>query len=145
MEKKSKLIIIVRNDLKMPCGKIVAQTGHAVLGSIFNQFKDYDPNDSDWYFRGEMKPDWMEKHLILREGSALEDWVNGEFTKVTLKVDTEKDFHLICEIAEDAGLPVVKIKDNGRTVFKEPTWTCAAIGPAWDIDVDCITGDLKLL
>ena len=136
---QSKLIIVVRNDLKMPVGKCVAQCGHAVLGSIFNRFTDNVP---------QLKmdaPKYTEKVLRMNDGSALEDWVNGAFTKVTLKVDTEEEYHKLAEMAEDAGLPVVKIKDNARTVFKEPTYTTLCIGPCWSDEVDCITGDLKLL
>ena len=64
---------------------------------------------------------------------------------MTLKVNSEEEYHKIAEMVEDSGLPVTKILDSGRTVFKEPTYTCLSIGPVWAEDVDHITGDLKLL
>ena len=136
---KSKLVIVVRKDLKMSCGKMIAQTGHAILGSILNRLTDNVP---------QLKMDeskYTEKVLRLNRESALEDWINGSFAKIALKVETEEEYHKLAEMAEDAGLPVTKILDEGRTVFKEPTYTTLAIGPCWSDEVDCITGHLKLL
>ena len=62
----------------MSVGKCVAQTGHAVLGSIFDRFRTYDPqSDPDYKYTQKIVPTWTEKILKLNEGSALEDWVNG--------------------------------------------------------------------
>ena len=47
---------------------------------------------------------------------------------------------------KNAGLLCSLIQDAGLTEFDGvPTYTCCAIGPNWDEDVNKITGHLKLL
>ena len=47
--------------------------------------------------------------------------------------------------AEAAGLPVMLIRDAGRTVVEAGTPTCVGIGPAEISKIDAITGALKLV
>ena len=48
--------------------------------------------------------------------------------------------------ADDHGLIVKLIVDNGKTEFNVvKTPTCLAIGPAEDVDLQPVTGHLKLL
>jgi len=130
--KTSKQVIVMRTDLNMRKGKMVAQGAHASLKAILDKMK-YKPQNNALF-------------LEMEDGSALEDWVEGKFTKICLGVGSEKDLVEIYNRAKQAGLICSLITDAGLTEFNGvPTKTCCAIGPNWSDEVDVITGDLKLL
>ena len=136
----------MRTDLGMRKGKMIAQGAHAALGVILGLMRDHDPMDEDWYFKGLNKPEHMEKILELHPDTPLTEWINGSFTKVCVKCDSEEKLLDLYQEALDTKLPAVLITDNGRTEFNGvPTNTCIAIGPANAEDIDKITGELKLL
>jgi PTH2 family peptidyl-tRNA hydrolase len=131
---QSKQMIILRKDLKMRKGKMIAQGAHASMKVFFDMM----------YWGGTKRV----AHYILelRPGGAIWDWINGGFAKIAVSVDSEKELLSIYNQAKDAGLPVAIIRDSGRTEFHGvPTLTAVAIGPAWSDDIDPITKDLKLL
>lgn len=73
-------------------------------------------------------------------------WILGSFFKICLGVDNEAQLLDIKRKAEEAGLEVNLITDQGHTEFKGvPTNTCLAIGPDYAEKIDLITGNLKLL
>lgn len=118
-----KQVVVMRNDLNMRKGKMVAQGAHASCS--FMSYK-------------------------LQSGQKLtkeeEQWVNGSFAKVCVRVDSEEELLDIYQKAKDAMLTVHLITDSGRTEFNGvPTRTCLAIGPAAVGKIDKITGHLKLL
>ena len=111
-----KQVIIIRKDLNMRKGKMVAQGSHASLGAYLDS-----PNTVALL--------WLE---------------NGQ-TKICVSVDSEEELIEIHKKAKVAGLPNVLIRDAGHTEFKEPTLTAVGIGPCEAELVDPITGSLKLL
>jgi peptidyl-tRNA hydrolase, PTH2 family len=112
-----KQVIVIRKDLNMRKGKMVAQGAHASL----NAFLTNDPNENNrWY-------------------------VESRQTKICVSVDSEAELLEIYQKAQDACLPSALVKDAGLTEFKEPTFTAVAIGPADDDVIDLITKHLKLL
>ena len=115
-----KMVIVVRNDLKMSIGKTAAQVGHAVLGA---------------YQRS------MNKNALL-----VNNWQNfsGQ-AKIVLQVNSEKELNDIEENAKKNGLVTCLIRDAGRTEVSPNTPTCCAIGPDLVSNIDKITGNLKLL
>lgn len=122
----------MRKDLNMRKGKMVAQGAHASMKAILDVMK--------------FKPQNNSMVLDMPDGSPLEDWIEGRFTKVCLSVDSEKELVELYTKAKEAGLICSLIVDAGLTEFGGvPTKTCCAIGPAWAEDVDKITGELKLL
>lgn len=128
--KQSKQVIVMRKDLGMRKGKMVAQGAHASLKAVL----DWSINDGNGLL------------LELPTGSPLEDWVMGRFTKVCVSVDSEAELIEIYQKAMEAGLMCAMITDAGLTEFNGvPTKTCCAIGPEWSEDIDKITGHLKLL
>lgn len=130
MEKVSKQVIVMRKDLNMRKGKMIAQGAHASMKAIL-----------DWSIH---EPSGIS--IDLPSDSALENWVNGIFTKVCVSVDSEEELVSIYEKAKEAGLLCSMITDKGLTEFSGvPTKTCCAIGPDWSDDVDKITKHLKLL
>ena len=115
-----KMVIVVRNDLKMSIGKTAAQVGHAVLGA---------------YQRS------MNKNALL-----VNNWQNfsGQ-AKIVLQVNSEKELKDIEDNAKKNGLITCLIHDAGRTEVAPNTPTCCAIGPDLVSNIDKITGNLKLL
>lgn len=130
-----KQVIVMRKDLGMGSGKMIAQGAHASLGVILDLMKDVD-------FGAGLYQD----QLTYSYGSPLYEWLHGSFTKICLGVDSEEELMVLMDNACSKDLPVKLITDSGRTVFDGvPTNTCIAIGPASSEDIDKITGHLKLL
>ena len=112
-----KMMIVVRKDLNMRKGKMVAQGSHAAVGLA----------------------------LETQNSPAMKAWLKSSFKKICVSVDSEAELHEICKKAEYAGLPCKLILDAGHTEFNEPTYTCCALGPATAEALEPITGSLKLL
>jgi PTH2 family peptidyl-tRNA hydrolase len=125
-----KQVIVMRKDLGMRKGKMIAQGAHASL----KVFLDRMPKTTDGDF------------VLRRTTPAMVSWLEGRFTKVCVSVSSEADLVGVYETAKAAGLPCALIEDAGLTEFKGvPTKTCCAIGPAQPSEIDPITGGLKLL
>ena len=128
-----KQIIVMRKDLNMRKGKMVAQGAHASVSAIIN---------GGYVCQTDKGPD----HFVIPLDDQLENWLAGNFKKVCCSVDSEAELLAIHKQAVDAGLRCALIQDAGLTEFGGvPTFTCCAIGPATPELVDVITGHLKLL
>lgn len=113
-----KQIIVMRNDLNMRKGKMVAQGAHASLGAVL-------ANEGD---------------------PRIQQWLAGSFTKICVKVDSLEELRSVYESADAAGLICCLITDNGLTEFNGvPTKTCCAIGPDTPEALAPVTGHLRLL
>lgn len=113
-----KQIIVIRNDLNMRKGKMVAQGAHASVSAV----------------------------LKLLGSKEVATWLNEGMTKITVKVESEQELLDVYKAAKEKGLPAQLIKDAGKTEFKGvPTLTALAIGPADNDAIDKVTGNLKLL
>jgi PTH2 family peptidyl-tRNA hydrolase len=124
----AKQVIVMRKDLNMRKGKMIAQGAHASLKVLLD--------------RGEIAAGRFT--LSLDEPTAA--WLGGRFTKVCVSVDSEAALDTVVETARAAGVPCALVVDSGATEFHGvPTKTCCAVGPAWSEDVDRITGALTLL
>ena len=122
--------IVLRKDLKMRKGKMVAQGGHGVVKIFFDRL---EPTDDKYVFTIRM----TEPELA---------WKECKFTKIGLGARSEEELHEVYEKAKAAGLLCVLITDAGLTEFHGAlTDTCVVIGPAYPSQVEAITGDLPLL
>jgi PTH2 family peptidyl-tRNA hydrolase len=127
---KSKQVIVIRKDLNMRKGKMVAQGAHASMKAVLDSMIDVEE----------------EKVLYLEPGTPMEDWINGIFTKICVSVDSEEELLELYNSAKIQGYNAALIQDAGLTEFGGvPTYTCCAIGPNWEDEVNAITGHLKLL
>lgn len=138
--KPPKQVIVMRKDLNMRKGKMVAQGAHASMKALLHGMdKIYHEGFGD-------KGTLFSYTLTDRVESAMGKWLDGAFTKICLSVDSEAELDEIVKKARDVGLLCSVIIDNGATEFNGvPTKTCCAIGP-WDAEqIDEITGHLKLL
>lgn len=117
----SKQVLIMRHDLGMRKGKMVAQGAHASMAFLAAQ-----------------------RHL--RFTAAQSDWFKFGQTKICVRVESEAELLAIHEKALASGLTSHLIRDAGHTEFHGvPTLTCCAIGPNECAAVDAVTGHLKLL
>lgn len=134
----AKQVIVVRKDVKMPAGKILAQVSHASMATILHLVKT-------------TTVDGIETRSFTLDPTnsvdrAVQEWLDGSFTKVVVGVETEAELLQLYADAEALGIPCSKIVDSGRTVFKGiPTLTCCAFGPAYSDVLHGLTGHLKLL
>ena len=134
-----KQVIVMRNDLNMRKGKMVAQGAHASISFL----SDKIGFRSKWLKYSE-EPD--KKGRQLEFDAEERAWLTGAFAKICVRVDSEAELHEIYEKAKAKGLRAHIILDSGRTEFDGvPTYTCLAIGPNYSHKINEITGDLKLL
>src|SRR3989344_4957436 len=111
-----KQVILVREDLGMPAGKLAAQVAHASVECVLKTSKD-----------------------------VLELWKKEGMPKIVLAVKDEQHLKLKMQMAKSEKLVHALIKDAGKTFFTEPTVTCLGIGPDADGKIDKVSGNLKTL
>jgi PTH2 family peptidyl-tRNA hydrolase len=134
----SKQIIVMRKDLNMRKGKMIAQGAHASLAAILNQGHYIVGNDR---INGEVTTEFK-----LSVDSRMKDWLMGNFKKVCVYVNSEEELLALYEKAKAAGIITSLITDSGLTEFHGvPTNTCIAVGPDFEDKINEITGDLPLL
>ena len=144
---ETKQVIVMRKDLNMRRGKMVAQGCHASMAAILNEMhleKEFIDPVKEWVLYTNTIKD------------PLHEWLAGRFTKITVGVMSEDELFMIYEKAlavegmytgtARIKMPCAIIQDSGKTEFHGvPTYTCAAIGPWWVDEIDEITGSLPLL
>ena len=114
-----KMMIVMRKDLNMRKGKMVAQGSHAAVGLALK--------------------------LEGKNNNAYKEWLDSSFKKICVSVNFEAELGTIYQTSVDAGLPAKLITDAGHTEFNGvPTKTCCAI-LGYSDDLEPITGKLPLL
>lgn len=114
-----KQVIIARQDLKLPKGKLGAQTAHASVEAVLLGVK--------------------------RSPEKVQKWRQEGMKKIILKVEDEKELLKYFQMAKDQGFLASLITDAGRTIVEPGTKTCIAIGPEEEGKVDSLTGELKMM
>lgn len=139
---KPKQVIVMRKDLGMRKGKMIAQGAHASLKVFFDIMEETEVCESVPDLNGQSEyPGY-----VFKVTPAMQKWIKGKFTKVCVSVNSEEELIKIFGAAVIAQLPRAIIEDAGLTEFGgKPTITCCAIGPADSDEIDKITGDLPLL
>ncbi|MAG26523.1 aminoacyl-tRNA hydrolase [Candidatus Pacearchaeota archaeon] len=128
---KVKQVIVMRKDVQMRKGKMIAQGAHASMKVLLDT-RERSGADSD--------------ECLLELTPEMCEWLAGSFAKICVYVNSEEELLMLYKQAQDANIPSALITDSGRTEFHGvPTNTCIAIGPALSIEIDKITGHLKLL
>lgn len=124
-----KQVIVLRKDLNMRKGKMIAQGAHASMAAILNVCSVND--------KGEM---------IIPNDPRIMPWLSGRFKKIAVSVNSEAELLALYDKAKNAGLVCVLIQDSGLTEFGGvPTYTAIAVGPDEEDKVNEITGNLPLL
>ncbi|XP_010463741.1 PREDICTED: peptidyl-tRNA hydrolase 2, mitochondrial-like isoform X2 [Camelina sativa] len=101
IRKKFKMVLVVRNDLKMGKGKIAAQCSHATLG--------------------------LYKKLLQRAPRALNRWEYCAQPKVVVKIESEEQMLVLQERAKSLQLPTHITIDAGKTQIAPNSRTVMAI------------------
>jgi PTH2 family peptidyl-tRNA hydrolase len=117
-EMEFKLVVVVRDDLKMSGGKLAAQVAHAAVTCALEAKAKKTKWFSSWYSEGQKK--------------------------VVLRARDLEELRSLGEKASRAGLPRALITDAGFTELPPNTTTCLGIGPGPEADIDRITGQLPL-
>ena len=137
---KSKMMIVMRRDLKMRKGKIAAQAGHACVEAVLMALKKENRlNDI------EESSDGVELTLDKKTNTPLSEWFHYGCAKVCVYVDSEAELLDLARKAAERGVLSAMITDAGITEFHGiPTKTCLALEP-FPCDVaDELTGHLSL-
>ncbi len=116
---KYKLVVAVREDLNLSCGKLAVQVAHAAVECTLKAKK----SNKKW----------------------VEEWIKEGQKKVVVRA---KDLREIFELdfkAKNLGLTTAIIKDAGLTEVSPGTVTCIGIGPGPEEIVNKVTGSLPLL
>jgi PTH2 family peptidyl-tRNA hydrolase len=123
-----KQIIIVRKDLNMRKGKMIAQGAHASMGAILGLCE----RDGD--------------KLVLNMDDRTLPWLTGRFKKICVYVNSEQELLDLYSAAKEAGLIASLIQDSGLTEFGGvKTYTAVAVGPDREDKIDLICKHLPLL
>ena len=111
------MCILVREDLKMSKGKVLAQVSHTIVDATVKAY--------------------TQTHLFFK-------WRADGEKIVILKVPNEKTLMYIMNIAERKGVNCGYTVDAGLTEVLPGTKTVGFVGPDRDEKVDKLTGQLKL-
>lgn len=123
-----KQVLVIRKDLNMRKGKMIAMGAHASLKALFDWSK----------IEGQTMTIYLNNDII--------DWFETSFKKITVSVSNESELVDVYQRAVNAGLVCSLIQDQGLTEFNGvPTLTAVAVGPALSSEIDPITGHLPLL
>lgn len=129
-----KQMLVIRKDLGMRKGKMIAQAAHASMGAVLPFLQQESGGSVEWMF------EWASGRR------KVEEWLAGPFKKIAVSVDSLEELLAVEEAAKAAGCITCLITDRGLTEFGGvPTVTCLAVGPDTDEVLDPITGDLSLL
>ena len=110
-----KQVIVVRNDLKMPKGKLAAQVAHGSVEAVINS----DPK-------------------------VVQKWAKSGMKKIVLKIQTTEELLELFQRAKKE-LPCALITDAGHTQIASGSKTCFACGPVKETKAEKYFKDLKLL
>lgn len=113
-----KLVLVVRNDLKMSKGKVAAQCSHAAVAAC--------------------------EKLMNQNPKLLQAWKYCGQPKVVVKTETEESIFQMSREAAKIGLNASLISDAGRTQIAPGSKTVLGVGPGPSDLVDQVTGHLKL-
>ncbi len=114
-----KMVLVVRGEIRLTAGKAAVQVAHAAVLLVLRQQK--------------------------RKSAALERWLEEGQKKIAVVSPSLGDMVERQARASRAGIPSVWVDDAGFTEVPPGTRTCLGLGPAPDVDLDKITGDLPLL
>ena len=114
-----KMCIVIRTDLGMSAGKMIAQACHAAVEASEEAKR---VNHSAW-----------------------RRWRDEGAKKVALEAEGEEELEELAERADKLDIVVVTIQDRGLTEVPPGTVTALGLGPELSSKLDKVTGSLPLL
>lgn len=129
-----KQVIVIRKDLNMRIGKMVTQGAQASLMYIMSMMSVTE-SDNSRILSFEVEKD-----------SPLDNWINGGFKKICVSVNSESELFNIYDKAKVLDIPCVLIRNACLSTYNDnSTYTCCAVGPDDEKNIDKVTGELPLL
>ncbi|XP_015184280.1 PREDICTED: peptidyl-tRNA hydrolase 2, mitochondrial-like [Polistes dominula] len=117
INEECKLVLVVRNDLKMGKGKVAAQCAHAAVAAYKS---------------------------CLKYPLVLKAWEKCGQMKITVKVNSEDELKAVSKASREIGLLTNVIQDAGHTQIAPGSKTVCAVGPGPVTLINLVTGHLKL-
>ncbi|KAJ4951267.1 hypothetical protein NE237_028099 [Protea cynaroides] len=114
-----KMVLVVRQDLKMKSGKIASQCAHGATG--------------------------IYAELMQSQRTLLRQWEQCGQPKIVVTCKNQQEMNRLKEAAESIGLPTFVVADAGRTQVLAGSKTVLVVGPGSKTLVDSVTGRLSLL
>lgn len=114
-----KMCIIIRTDLEMSVGKMIAQACHAAVDV---SEKSKQENHTGW-----------------------RKWRDEGAKKVALQVDSQEELKELAEKADRLGIVYSVIQDRGLTEVPPGSITALGLGPERNDKMDKLTGNLPLM
>jgi peptidyl-tRNA hydrolase, PTH2 family len=118
-EVSSKMVLVVRGELRLTAGKAAVQVAHAAVMLVLQAQKKRGATLAQWFKEGQMK--------IAVVAPTLAEMVERQAQ------------------ASRRDIPTVWVDDAGFTEVAPGTRTCLGLGPAASVELDKVTGDLPLL
>ncbi|GMH11854.1 hypothetical protein Nepgr_013695 [Nepenthes gracilis] len=118
-DEELKMVLVVRQDLKMGPGKIASQCAHAATSTY--------------------------AELMQSQRSLLRQWEQCGQPKIVVTCKNQQEMNKLKDAAESIGIPTYVVADAGRTQVAAGSKTVLAIGPGRKAAVDSVTGKLRLL
>ena len=110
------MVIIARQDLNLPKGKLAVQAAHAAV-----------------------------ECALKSDRRVVDSWRKDGGKKIVLKVADEKSLLKFEQSARSFGLKSYLVVDAGLTTVPPGTLTCLGIGPDDESTIDNLTKELKIL
>lgn len=136
-------VIIVRTDLInqqgqcISVGSLIAQGAKASVKSVLSNkviIPTYGVDDVIAY------------QLLIPLTNILEEWINGDSTKVIMYANSEQELLDLYNEANKSDILCSLVTDTNSIEFGGvATYTCAAIGPDYPNEINKITSHLKRL
>ena len=114
-----KMCIVMRTDLGMSVGKMIAQACHAAVDV---SEKSKQENHAGW-----------------------RKWRDEGAKKVALQVDSQEELEELAEKADRLGIVYSVIQDRGLTEVPPGSITALGLGPERNDKIDKLTGNLPLM
>lgn len=117
-DEECKMVLVIRTDLEMTKGKVVAQCAHAAVACY--------------------------KSIARSNPLILSRWERRGQAKITLKCRSEEELRTLQAMALSLDITARSIQDAGRTQVAPGTTTVLGLGPAPVSAINQVTGHLKL-
>lgn len=131
----TKQVIIMRTDLNMRKGKMIAQGAHASMKVFFDKMSTEENELPVFQLDEQMKKcsryimtPLIKKQLLFGKNDPMLEWMEGSFAKIVAGVDSLERLLFLQKQAEEANIINALITDNGNTEFKEKCFSCEGTG-----------------
>jgi peptidyl-tRNA hydrolase, PTH2 family len=136
-------VIVARNDLNMPRGKLAAMVAHAAITWLVNRLV-YHRHSVSGTMLGEIGLSDTEYQWLTELDPGIEETKQVSFAKIVLAARSEEELRSVEAAARDAGLLCETVYDCGYSHNPKGTFVAVAIGPARPEALKPVTGDLPL-